>query len=250
MSSAQPLLAVHGLGVSYGGVHALEDVSFDITAGVTGLIGPNGAGKTTLVDALSGYVQSNKGRLTFEGKDVTTSKPHVRARAGLRRTFQSIELFDDLTVRENLLVSAEQVDLRGLLRDLVLPQRQADQSAIDLALRVCGLLDWADHYPRNLSHGRRKLVGVARALASRPRLVLLDEPAAGLDSEESAELGRSLRRLPAHGISVLLIDHDMPLVLGICDEVLVLDFGRLVAHGAPQQIREDPCVIAAYLGTT
>ncbi|HWH95305.1 MAG TPA: ABC transporter ATP-binding protein [Baekduia sp.] len=243
-------MAADGLTVRYGGVVAVSEVDIAVPAGtLVGLIGPNGAGKTSLVDALSGYHRPAAGTVTFDGRDVTGLRPHLRARAGLARTFQSIELFDDLTVEENLLVAATHVGALGALRDLVLPTRTLSREAVDWALATCGLEDVAGRLPTELSHGRRKLVGVARALASRPRVVLFDEPAAGLDTEESVELGRHLRELPDHGVSVLLIDHDMGLVLGICDIVYVLDFGRVIAQGTPQQIRDDPAVIAAYLGT-
>lgn len=244
------LLRVENLRVTYGGVVAVDDVSFTLEHGVVGLIGPNGAGKTSLVDALSGYTRPAAGTVRFAGHDVTAAKPHRRARAGLTRTFQSVELFDDLTVEENLLVAAQRVSTLGALRDLLLPARPVDRELIDLALSVFALQDVAGRYPAELSHGRRKLVGVARALAGRPKLVLLDEPAAGLDTQESIELGRSLRLLPEHGISVLLIDHDMELVLGVCERVLVLDFGRLIAAGPPSTILEDKQVLEAYLGTS
>jgi branched-chain amino acid transport system ATP-binding protein len=250
MANQRTLLRVEGLRVTYGGVVALDGVSFDLEQGVTGLIGPNGAGKTSLVDALSGYTRPAAGRVHFAGADITAAKPHRRARAGLARTFQSVELFDDLTVEENLLVAARRVSALSALRDLVLPARPVDREMIDLALSVFALQDVAGRYPGELSHGRRKLVGVARALAGRPKLVLLDEPAAGLDTQESLELGRSLRLLPGHGVSVLLIDHDMELVLNVCERVLVLDFGALIASGAPSDILEDSRVVEAYLGTS
>jgi branched-chain amino acid transport system ATP-binding protein len=164
------------------------------------------------------------------------------------RTFQSVELFDDLTVEENLLVVSERLTIRDAIRDLFLPIREQSRDNVLWALELCGLQDVAHRRPAELSHGRRKLVGVARALAARPRLVLLDEPAAGLDTDESLELGEHLRLLPQAGVSVLLVDHDMGLVLGVCDEVHVLDFGRLIARGSADEIRNDPAVVAAYLG--
>ena len=244
------LLDVDGLRVTYGGVVAVSDVSFAVPEGaVVGLIGPNGAGKTSTIDALTGYHPPSGGTVRFAGDDVTGVRPHLRARRGLTRTFQSVELFDDLTVEENLMVAADHTGVGRALRDLLLPVRASSREGVDWALGLCGLGDVADRLPTELSHGRRKLVGVARALARRPRLVLMDEPAAGLDTEESLELGRRLRTLPAEGVSVLLVDHDMGLVLGVCDEVVVLDFGKTIARGTPQQIREDPAVLAAYLGS-
>jgi branched-chain amino acid transport system ATP-binding protein len=243
------LLSAHGLTVRYGGVVAVSAVDLAVPEGrVVGLIGPNGAGKTSMIDALTGYHLPAAGAVRFAGVDITRVRAHERARRGLARTFQSVELFDDLTVEENVLVASERTGVLVALRDLLLPIRSSDRTNVDWALALCGLEDVAQRRPPELSYGRRKLVGVARALAARPRLVLLDEPAAGLDTEESLELGKHLRMLPAQGVSVLLVDHDMGLVLSVCDEVHVLDFGRVIAHGTPEEIRADPKVIAAYLG--
>ncbi len=246
----QPLLDVRGLHVTYGGVVAVNDVDLSITEGeVFGLIGPNGAGKTSMVDALTGYTKASAGSVVFEGTDITRTRPYKRARMRLARTFQSVELFDDLTVDENLLVASEHVNVGTALRDLFLPHRPPDRTGVDWAISVCGLQDIVDRYPGEISHGQRKLVGVGRALALQPRLVLLDEPAAGLDTDESLELGEKLRTMPReHGVTVFLIDHDMGLVLSICDRLMVLDFGKQIALGTPTEIREDPTVIGAYLG--
>ena len=223
---------VSGLSVAFGGVHALSDVSIVVREGeLVGLIGPNGAGKTTLVDAASGFVAST-GRVELGGTDLGGLEPYQRARRGLARTWQSTELFDDLDVRENLTVAS-----------------RAGDGTAEQALGLVGL-DWAaGAMPTQLSMGQRKLVGVARALAARPRLLCLDEPAAGLDTRESAELGACLRGLADQGQSMLLIEHDMGLVLGICDRVVVLEFGRVIADGPPEAVRTDPLVIAAYLGS-
>jgi branched-chain amino acid transport system ATP-binding protein len=250
LTTTKPLLDVHGLRVTYGGVVAVSDVDLQVDEGVVyGLIGPNGAGKTSMVDALTGYTRPAAGKVSFGGTDITGMRPYRRARRGLARTFQSVELFDDLTVDENLLVASEHVTVGSALRDLFLPARAPDRTGVDWAIAVCGLERVVDRYPTEISLGQRKLVGVARALALRPRLVLLDEPAAGLDTDESTELGGRLRSVPAeHGATVFLIDHDMGLVLSVCDHVMVLDFGRRIAEGTPAEIREDQHVIEAYLG--
>ncbi len=243
------LLEVDGLRVAFGGVTALDNVTFAVETGeLIGLIGPNGAGKTTCIEALTGYLPEARGHVSFDGRDLRGLPPHRRARLGLVRTFQAIELFDDLTVRENLRAAANRRTWLQSLGDLVLPRWSDDESAIDDALHLLGLTDAADVLPPELPQGRRKLVGVARALACRPRLLLLDEPAAGLDTNESLELGERLRAVTASGVTVVLVDHDMGLVLGVCDRVVVLEFGRVIAEGPPDEIRRDAGVIAAYLG--
>jgi branched-chain amino acid transport system ATP-binding protein len=243
------LLVVEDLRVTYGGVTAVDGVSLTVGDGeIVGLIGPNGAGKSSLIDALTGYHPAAAGEVTFDGASITGVKPHAIARRGLIRTFQSVELFDDLTVEENLLVAAEQPSFWTVLRDLVAPPRARASESVAWAREACGLDDVAGSLPSQLSHGRRKLVGVARALAMRPRLVLMDEPAAGLDNDESIAFGERVRSLPARGVSVLIVDHDMGLVLSLCDRIVVIDFGRVIASGTPAEIRDNQQVIDAYLG--
>ncbi|MHC5794781.1 ABC transporter ATP-binding protein [Lacisediminihabitans sp. FW035] len=243
------LLEVDRLRVSYGAVVAVNDVSLSIDEGeIVGLIGPNGAGKSSFIDALTGAIRNRGGSVLFEGKSLDTLAPHSVARRGLLRTFQSVELFDDLTILENLQVAAEQPTFLNMLSDLVAPSRPKGVEDIAWAAALCDLGEVLDRFPSELSHGQRKLAGVARALAKRPRLVLMDEPAAGLDTDESIAFGERLRSLPGHGVSVLLVDHDMELVLGVCDRIFVIDFGTVIASGTPDEIRKDERVIEAYLG--
>ncbi len=247
--SVDALLTIHELSVSYGGVQALDAVSLAVAPGsIVGLIGPNGAGKTTFIDTVTGFTSASSGHVGFAGADITDVAPHRRARAGLVRTFQSLELFEDLSVRANLVVAARIPTWRSTLTDALWPKRH-DDPVVDEVLSALGAEDLADRLPHELSNGQRHLVALARALVASPRLVLLDEPAAGLDPTETEELGAHLRRLPDRGVAVLVVDHDMALIMGTCDEVHVLDFGRLIASGRPADVRRDAAVVAAYLGT-
>ena len=243
-------LQVTGLTQTFGAFTALSEVDLTVAPGeVVGLLGPNGAGKTTLIDCVAGNNRLTAGRVELDGVDVSRWSPQRRARAGLSRSFQSLELFDDLTVRENLLAAAEPRDRRAYLTDLVLPGRpQLPPAALD-AVAELELEPLLDVRAQDLSYGQRRLVAIARAVASGPSVLLLDEPAAGLDERESAELGHLVRRLAdTWGMSVLLIEHDVALVLGTADRVAVLDFGRKIAEGAPAQVSTDPVVRRAYLG--
>jgi branched-chain amino acid transport system ATP-binding protein len=242
------LLETANLSVSFGGLRAVDGVDVAVEPGrIVGLIGPNGAGKTTFVDALTGFVPAT-GRITFAGRDISKMRADRRVHSGLARTWQSLELFDDLTVAENLQVAAERASFAHVVADLFRPHRPRDSRPVTDALRLLDLDGIADRLPTELSHGQRKLVGVARALASRPKLVCLDEPAAGLDTPESEALGRRMRGIADAGVTILLIDHDMGLVLSICDYLYVLEFGRLIARGTPAEIRGNELVLAAYLG--
>jgi len=235
------LLEVEELSVRYGGVHALQEVSMSVPAGgLIGLIGANGAGKTTLIDAVTGFVRC-EGSVTFDGRDVTRMSPHRRFKIGLARTWQSVGLFPDLTVEENLLVACQGLDL-GLGR------RRARPAAVGHGLALMGLTAHAEQHPYQLSQGQQKLVGVARTLVGHPELVCMDEPAAGLDSNESAVLGKTLRRLADDGTAILLVDHDTGLIMSICDRVHVLEFGQLIASGSPAEVVGDEAVIRSYLG--
>lgn len=232
-----PVLAVAGVGVRYGAVVAAEDVSFEVYPGeIVGLIGPNGAGKTTIIDAVTGFAPST-GAVMLGGRDISTLRPHVRSRHGLGRSFQDVELYDDLSVAENVTVGASRSR-----SDVPVDHR------VSQVLQMVGLDEMADAEVATLSQGRRQLVSVARVLAASPRVALLDEPAAGLDSAESRWLGERLRMARNAGTSILMVDHDMDLVLSICDRVVVLDLGKVIATGTPEQIRTDDAVVRAYLG--
>ena len=234
---APVVLAVEQLTVRYGGVIAVSELSLRVPrGGIVGLIGPNGAGKTSAIDAVTGFARA-AGTVELEGARIDTLKSHQRVRRGLARTFQALELYDDLTVEEN--VSAAAFGARGGAR------RGAVQRALDLV----GIADLRERDAGDLSQGQRQLVSIARACAADPHVVLLDEPAAGLDTTESRWLGERIRAISADGTGVLLVDHDVALVLSICDYVYVLDFGRVIAEGAPAEIRTNRAVVDAYLGT-
>jgi branched-chain amino acid transport system ATP-binding protein len=218
------VLETAGVSVHFGGVQALSDVDLRVEAGqLVGLIGPNGAGKTTFVDAVSGFVDCS-GDISLDGRSLVGLSPHERARLGLARTWQASELFDDLTVRENLNVAARRPSAWTVVKELFQSDPEAAPS-VEEALALVELEWAAEAMPADLSQGQRKLVGVARAIAMGPRLLALDEPAAGLDTSESEDLGRRLRTLADEGNAMLLIDHDMGLVLSICDVIYVLEFG-------------------------
>jgi branched-chain amino acid transport system ATP-binding protein len=226
------VFSARGVSVSFGGVRALAGVDLDIEPGqLVGLIGPNGAGKTTFIDAVTGFVRYD-GTVELGGESLDGLPPHTRARRGLARTWQTVELFDDLTVRENLTVAA----------------RDGAAVSVDEELKLLDLEGAADAMPWELSQAERKRAGIGRALVARPRLLCLDEPAAGLDARQSRELGLLLPGIASSGTAVLLVDHDMGLVLSSCDLVVVLDSGSVIARGTPAQVRADERVVAAYLG--
>ncbi|WAH97636.1 branched-chain amino acid ABC transporter permease/ATP-binding protein [Arthrobacter sp. MMS18-M83] len=243
-------LAVKNLTVRFGGVVAVNGVSLNVAPGeVVGLIGPNGAGKTTVIDAITGFVAPAGGEITLGGERVDSMLAYRRARKGISRSFQSLELFEDVTVRENLLAAADRRDIGAFATNLVYPGKTILAPAAVAAIREFGLEDVLSRLPSELPYGRRRLVAIARTVATSPSVLLLDEPAAGLDEDESAELARMVRRLADEwGIAVLLVEHDMAFVMGICNRVVVLEFGNKIAEGIPAVVRADPAVLAAYLG--
>jgi ABC-type branched-subunit amino acid transport system ATPase component len=228
--------------VRFGGLQALSSVTIDVPAGeVTGLIGPNGAGKTTLFNVITGLQAPTGGTLTLDGKDITGAKPHKRARAGIGRTFQRLETFGSLSVRENILVAAEM--RRGWSREKFSPGDLADE----LMERI-GLTGVADARVEKLPTGTQRLIEIARALATKPKVVLLDEPSSGLNESETDELSELLLELAATGLGILLVEHDMGLVMTACHHIHVLDFGQIIAYGTPAEVQANPLVRAAYLG--
>ena len=237
------LLETTSISVRFGGLQALDDVSLGVDEGlVTGLIGPNGAGKTTLFNVITGLQAPNGGRIVLDDRDLTEEKPHKRARAGIGRTFQRLETFGTLTVRENVLVAAEM--RRGWSRE-----RFDVAGLVDEIIERVGLESVASERVDQLPTGTARLVELARALASKPRVLLLDEPSAGLNESETTALGALLRELAGTGLGVLLVEHDMSFVMGACHYIYVLDFGRVIAAGDPKTIQSDEGVRAAYLGT-
>jgi branched-chain amino acid transport system ATP-binding protein len=238
-----PLLQVQEVSVRFGGLLALDEASIAVEPGrVTGLIGPNGAGKTTLFNVVTGLQQPSHGRVIFDGEDITRRRPHQRARRGIARTFQRLEAFGSLTAHENVLVALE-------MRRRWATEKYAPAEVATSLLEKVGIGDIADVRVEALPTGTARLVEVARALATGPRVLLLDEPSSGLDDSETDTLGELLHELAADGLAILLVEHDMAFVMGVCAHIDVLDFGRIIARGTPQEIRADPAVQQAYLGT-
>jgi branched-chain amino acid transport system ATP-binding protein len=239
------LLDIREVSVQFGGLLAVDSASFIVEAGcVTGLIGPNGAGKTTLFNVITGLQAPTHGRVVLEDHDVTRRRPYRRARLGIARTFQRLEAFGTLTARENVMVALE-------MRRRWAKERQRAElaAAAEELLELVGISDVADKRVEALPTGTARLVEVARALATGPKVLLLDEPSSGLDEAETDALGALLRRLTENGLGVLLVEHDMPLVMDTCSEINVLDFGRVIARGTPEVIQADASVQRAYLGS-
>lgn len=249
------LLTAEGIGIGFGGLRALDGVGFAARAGeVLAVIGPNGAGKTTLFNIVSGLYRAESGRITLDGQDVTEAPPHRLAALGLSRTFQNLQVFFRMTALENVMAGRHLQEGSGLLSDLLrLPRTRranaATRAAAMALLDEVGLADKADLPAGSLPYGALKRLEIARAMATNPRVLLLDEPAAGCNPVETEEIDRLIAQVAARGVAVVLIEHDMKLVMRISRHVVVLNQGRLLAEGTPEEVRRNPEVIAAYLGT-
>jgi len=238
------LLEIEEISVQFGGLLAVDDASLSVPEGcVTGLIGPNGAGKTTLFNVITGLQTPTQGRVRLDGTDVTRRRPYRRARLGIARTFQRLEAFGSLTARENVLVALE-------MRRRWATERYDASALADELLERVGIGAVADRKVDSLPTGTARLVELARALGTAPRVLLLDEPSSGLDGDETETLGHLLLELAGSGLGILLVEHDMSFVMGTCAYINVLDFGRIIASGTPNEIQVDPEVQRAYLGTT
>ena len=237
------LLEVDDVVVQFGGVTAVDEARFSLDGGrVTGLIGPNGAGKTTCFNVITGLQRPTSGHVRHDGKDITSMQPHRRAKRGMARTFQRLEAFGSLTVRDNVRVALDiHLGLRGLVQ-------RTPSSRIDDLLERVGIAEYAEERADSIPTGTARLLELARALAGDPQLLLLDEPSSGLDESETDDFGHLMRELAGEGRAVLMVEHDMDLVMTVCDEIHVLDFGRVIASGTPREIRANRRVQEAYLG--
>lgn len=248
------MLGVEGIGISFGGLVALADVSFQAKAGeIVAIIGPNGAGKTTLFNVISGLYAPNQGRVTLAGEDVTNLPPHLLARRGLSRTFQNLQIFFRMSAAENVMVGRHLHERRNVVAHLftlpsVLKQNRQTRAKAEELLAFVGLTDIAGRAAGNLPYGALRRLEIARALATEPKVLLLDEPAAGCNPVETAEIDDVIQKIAASGVAVVLVEHDMKLVMKISHRIHVLDYGRTIAEGTAAEVRTNDKVIAAYLG--
>ncbi len=256
MTNNHFLLEIESVYKAFGGVEALSDISFLLKSGsITGLIGPNGAGKTTLFNLISGIFPSDNGNIIFNGTSIKNKKVHKLVERGIARTFQNVELFESMTVLENILVGQHTRTRCGIWGSITrLPwvsreEQEAHQRAMEL-LDFVGLHEHADKTSSDLPFGWQRLLELARAMAAQPKLLLLDEPAAGLNITETMQLGELIKKIREQGVTVLLVEHDMSLTMEISDWIVVLDQGKKIAEGTPRNIQDDEAVLKAYLGTT